>query len=73
MTGRPHQKATIRPNGEIIWPLAGTIRWVDGERTGIWGLDFKVVPMLLADDGRVRELNAMEKILYANQIAGVHP
>lgn len=63
----------IQPNGEIIWPLAGSIRWENGVRTGVWGKDFKVVPMLLKDDGTVRALNAMEKILYADQIAGIHP
>jgi len=28
---------------------------------------------LIKENGRVRELNAMEKILYATQIAGIHP
>ncbi len=67
------QKALIKPNGEIIWPMAGTIRWIDGKSAGLWGLDFEIAPMLLTNDGRLREVNSVERSLYANQIAGIHP
>ena len=71
MNGNRSYAAKFTPNGKIIWPLASTIRWVDGKSTGIRGRDFKVAPMLLTKDGQIRELNAMEKILYADQVAGV--
>lgn len=73
MTGHPHQKANIQPNGKIVWPLAGTIHWVDGKATGVWGKDLKIVPMIMTKGGKVRALNAMERILYAVQIEGVRP
>ncbi|AXI45114.1 hypothetical protein C1J03_03120 [Sulfitobacter sp. SK012] len=68
MSWSHEQQAQIRPNGEIIWPIAGTIRWVQGKAKGVWGKDIKIKPLLMTKDGTVRDLNALERILYAKEI-----
>lgn len=59
MNSQSNNPTNIRPNGDIVWPVKGTIRWVDGQNTGLWGFNHKIVPMLMMTDGQVRELNAL--------------
>lgn len=74
MTRNSPYQTRIRPNGTIVVPLAGTIRWEGGKNTGVWGADHKIVPLIMSDtDGSVRELTSLEKVLFADQIKGVRP
>lgn len=71
MNNQLPKRTQIKPNGEIVFPVKGTIKWVDGKACGIWGIDHRIKPMLLTEYGTLRDLNALERSLYADLIQGV--
>lgn len=62
--------ARMKPKGEIILPLAGTIHWVNGKSAGVWGKELKIIPMMRTTYGLVRPLNVVERQLYRHLIEG---
>lgn len=48
-------------HGEILTPLAGTIRWgAGGEQLGVWGRDFPCIPHI-NEGGKVRPMTRAER------------
>jgi len=53
------------PPGQIVMPIAGTTHWAENSKPlGVWGKDLSIRPMLLTDDGNVRDLNPLERALF---------
>ena len=57
--------SVILPPGQIVTPIAGTIRWAENSKAlGIWGKDFPIRPMLMTEDGEFRDLTPSECALF---------